>query len=324
MWTPIVDKKISLVTGSTGMLGKPLCRTLHSHGWRVVAVTRMQEAGPWDESIRADLTSHENFLIPSDIDVVFHLAGKAHALNETKQDEKEYFQINTEGTRRVLEAAKSSGVRRFVFFSSVKAMNEGGSECLDEASPCLPVTPYGKSKLEAERLVLEGNYVPEPVVLRLSMVYGPSPKGNLPRMIEAVARGRFPPIPEFGNRRSMVHVEDVVQAAILAAQRPEAAGKTYLVTDGQPYSTRELYEWICQALGKPIPGWRIPAVVFRGLAKIGDTIGTLRGRRFMFDSDTLEKLAGSAWYSSQKIEQELGLRAHHHLRKSLQDIIQTL
>jgi nucleoside-diphosphate-sugar epimerase len=323
MLTPIVDKKISLVTGSTGMLGRPLCHTLHSHGWRVTAVTRMQEAGPWDESIQTDLTSHETFSVPSDTDTVFHLAGKAHALSETRQDEKEYFQINTEGTRRILEAAKSSGVRRFVFFSSVKAMNEGGSECLDETSSCLPVTPYGKSKREAERLVLEGDYVPEPVVLRLSMVYGPSTKGNLPRMIEAVAKGRFPPIPEFGNQRSMVHVEDVVQAAILAAEKPEAIGQTYLVTDGQPYSTRELYEWICQALGKPVPGWRIPEVVFRGLAKVGDAIGALQGRRFMFDSDTLEKLAGSAYYSSQKIEQELGFRAHHHLRESLSDIIQT-
>jgi nucleoside-diphosphate-sugar epimerase len=95
------------------------------------------------------------------------------------------------------------------------------------------------------------------------------------------------------------------------------------VTDGQPYSTRELYEWICRALGKPVPVWQIPEVVFRGLAKIGDAIGALQGRRFMFDSDTLEKLAGSACYSSQKIEQKLGFQAKHHLRESLSSIIQT-
>ena len=130
-----------------------------------------------------------------------------------------------------------------------------------------------------------------------------------------------PPIPEFGNKRSMVHVEDVVKAAILAAERPKAIGQSYLVTDGQPYSTRELYEWICQALGKPVPAWRILEIVFRGLAKIGDAIGALQGRRFMFDSDTLEKLAGSAWYSSRKIEKELGFRPRRLLRETLSDII---
>ena len=313
----------ALITGASGFIGKELSSSLKNRDWHLQALLCRPSNGPWDETVIKDL----NNLTPDDvaegIDTVFHLAGKAHALSESTQDEDEYFRINTEGTRRILEAARSLGVRRFVFFSSVKAMNEGGPERLDESLPCLPVTPYGKSKLEAERLVLEGNFVPEPVVLRLTMVYGPSPKGNLPRMIEAISQGRFPPIPEFGNKRSMVHVEDVVQAALLAAEKTEAIGQTFIVTDGQPYSTRELYEWICHALGKPIPTWRVPEVMFRSLAKIGDAISTLRGRRFVFDSDTLEKLAGSAWYSSQKIEAGLGFQAKHHLRESLPHIIQT-
>lgn len=314
----------ALITGASGFIGQRLCSNLKNRGWHLQALLRRPASGPWHETVIKDLDNLTSDDIAEGIDTVFHLAGKAHALSETQQDEEEYFQINTEGTRRVLEAAQSSGVRRFVFFSSIKAMHEGGFERLDEASPCLPVTPYGKSKLEAERLVLEGNYVPEPVVLRLSMVYGPSRKGNLPRMIESVAKGHFPPIPEFGNKRSMVHVDDVVQAAILAADKPEASGQVYLVTDSQPYSTRELYEWICQALGKPIPGWRIPKIGLRVLAKIGDAIGALRGRRFMFDSDAFEKLAGSACYSSQKIEQELGFCARHHLQDSLPDITKSL
>ncbi|MEE8268970.1 MAG: NAD-dependent epimerase/dehydratase family protein [Nitrospinaceae bacterium] len=313
--------KKAFITGASGFIGHALCSQLFERGWHLRVLLRQNLKGPWQETVIGDLKSSLPRDLMEDIDVVFHLAGKAHVLRETQQDVVEYSRINTAGTGKMLEAAKSSGVRRFVFFSSVGAMDTGDSRCLDEASSCLPVTPYGKSKLEAERLVLKGNYVPEPVVLRLSMVYGPSAKGNLPRMIEAVKKGHFPPIPEFGNWRSMVHVEDVVQAALLAAERPEATGQTYIVTDGQPYSTRELYEWICQALGKPIPGWRIPEVVFRGLAKVGDIIGGVRGRRFMFDSDTLEKLAGSAWYSSQKIEKELGFHPQYHLRESLLNCI---
>jgi len=98
-------------------------------------------------------------------------------------------------------------------------------------------------------------------------------------------------------------------------------GQTYIVTDGQPYSTRWLYDWICEALGRPIPGWQIPEIVLGGLAKVGDAIGQLRGRRFIFDSDVLEKLTGSAWYSSKKIENELGFQAQYPLRESLRDII---
>jgi len=200
-------------------------------------------------------------------------------------------------------------------------MGEGGDECQDELAACYPGTPYGRSKLEAERLVLEGGYVPEPLVLRLSMVYGPTRKGNLPRMIRAVAKGRFPPLPETDNRRSMVHVDDVVQAALLAAENPVAAGKTYIVTDGETYSTRQIYEWICEALGKPVPGWHVPLPVLKALARAGDGVGRLRGRRFIFDSDALEKLVGSACYSSEKIARELSFDPKHHLRASLPEIV---
>ena len=310
------------MTGASGFVGRSLCSFLKARGCRVTAMLRRSAEGPWDETVLFDLSTQK---LPVDalagVDTVFHLAGKAHALSEIRQDEEEYFRINTEGTGALLEAARSAGVRRFVFISSVKAMGEGSDDCKDESAPCHPETPYGKSKLAAERLVLEGGYVPEPVVLRLSMVYGASRKGNLPRMIEAVAKGRFPPLPEFGNRRSMVHVEDVVQAALLAAEKPQAVGQTYIVTDGQDYSTRQLYEFICEALGKSVPAWTIPPWVLTVLAKVGDGIGRVRGRRFMFDSDALDKLAGSACYSSEKIEQELGFHARKNVRSALLEIV---
>jgi len=311
--------KRAFITGASGFIGRALCAQLFKQGWHLRVLLRQPATGPWHETVIGSLDDSRGLL--ENIDVVFHLAGKAHALNESKQDIGEYFRINTEGTRKLLEAAKDAGVGRFVFFSSVKAMGEGGPDCLDESTPCLPETPYGKSKLEAEQQVLQGNYIPEPVVLRLSMVYGPAMKGNVPRMIEAVAKGLFPPIPEFGNKRSLVHVDDVVQAAVLSAVKAEAAGQTYIVTDGQPCSTREMYEWICEALGKPAPGWHIPEIVFRGLARIGDVLGNLRGRRFMFDRDTWNKLSGSSWYSSQKIQNELGFHPSQRLRDSLPDIL---
>jgi len=311
-----------LVTGATGFLGRHLCMTLRERGHSVVAGLRREVRGPWDRVAFLDLAGGD--ISPSDLEgvsCVFHLAGKAHALSETAQDSKEYIQINTTGTRRLLEAAKEVGVRQLVFFSSVKAMGEGGADCIDESFGGEPTTAYGRSKRDAERLVLEGGYIPHATVLRLSMVYGPTNKGNLPRMIEAIARGRFPPMADLGNRRSMVHVEDVVQAALLAAKQAQAAGQTYILTDGRAYSTRQMYEWICEALGRPVPNLLVPPAVLTLLAKTGDAIGRLRGRRFMFDSDALEKLTGSACYCSEKIQRDLGFRPERDLRESLPEIV---
>ncbi len=313
------------VTGAGGFIGRQLCGVLQARGDDVTAGLRSESPGPWSRMLVHDLADRwPSASELKGVDCVFHLAGKAHALSESRQDEAEYFRINTEATRNLLANCRAAKVRRFVFLSSVKAAGEGGEAVSDETAVCRPDTPYGRSKLEAERLVVEGGYVPEPVVLRLSMVYGATRKGNLPHMIEAIHRGRFPPLPETGNRRSMVHVADVVQAALLAANAARAAGQVYIVTDGRDYSTREVYQWICEALGKSAPKWHIPIEALRALAKLGDVIGSLRNRRFVFDSDALIKLTGSAAYSSAKIQRDLGFRAELDLRTTLTEIVDHL
>jgi nucleoside-diphosphate-sugar epimerase len=311
-----------LVTGASGFIGQTLCSVLLESGAEVRKLGRSRSEHNvgsyyWDLSDDLDPTALEG------ADTIFHLAGKAHALSETHQDKDEYFQINVEGTRKLLQAAQHMGVHTFVYFSSVKVIRDM-EEVANELTTASPETSYGKSKLAAEKLVLEGDYVPHPVVIRPSMVYGNTEKGNLPKMIRAIRAGKFPPLPEMHNRRSMVHVNDVVQAAILAAEHEESAGKTYIVTDGKSYSTRQMYEWICEALHKPTPAWRLPLFMLKLMAKVGDFIGSFRGYRFIFDSDALEKLTGSACYSSAKIERELGFKASRNLREALPEIIQYL
>jgi nucleoside-diphosphate-sugar epimerase len=313
-----------LITGAEGFIGEQLRRELLRRNFFVRSLVRQsteKSVDIWNVDLAAD-----NFpsAVCNDIDIVFHLAGKAHSLAENRQDLAEYRHINTEGTRKLLEAAKLAGVKCFVFFSSVKAAGDCEVQPMDETTTVPADSPYGQSKYEAEQLVLNGGFVPHPVVIRPCMVYGNTDKGNLPRMIEAVRRGLFPPLPELRNRRSMVHVDDVVAAALLAAEKSEAAGQIYIVSDGQNYSTRQLYELIRAALGKSPIHWAIPLFVLKILAKIGDAIGRLRGRRFMFDSDALRKLTGSAWYSSAKIGRELGFQPQHSLRQSLPDIVRFL
>ena len=315
-------KKV-LITGANGFIGRVLVKQLLAEGVEVKVLVREKITALSLENIVLDLTEDWQINPCKDVDTVFHLAGKAHALSEIAADNQEYQQINTEGTHKLLEAAKQAGVEKFIFFSSVKAVGDMPT-MQDESNQKQADTPYGQSKRAAEQLVLSGGYVPHPVVIRPCMVYGNSEKGNLPKMISAIARGFFPPLPEVHNHRSMVHVEDLAKAALLAAQNPTAAGQIYIVSDGQDYSTRQLYEWICNALDKkPLP-FAIPVFVLKMLAKIGDVIGKTRRKRFMFDSDALDKLIGSAWYSAKKIENELGFKPKYDLQIALPAIVQYL
>jgi len=279
--------------------------------------------GPWDESFAVDLGREaplRNSL--AGVQAVFHLAGKVHDLAECTPDPGEYARVNLDGTRRLLEAARAAAVERFVFLSSVQAMGDTASACADETSTPHPATGYGRSKLEAEGLVLnESNGLPHAVCLRPPLVYGPGQKGNLDRMIRAVDRGLFPPLPDIGNKRSMVHVRDVVDAVLLAATRPQANRRCYIVTDGRAYSSREIHGAIADALGKRMPPWHVPLAALRAMARAGDLIGRVGGRRFIFDSAALEKLVGSAWYSSERISGELGFQATTDFAQALPEIV---
>jgi nucleoside-diphosphate-sugar epimerase len=154
------------------------------------------------------------------------------------------------------------------------------------------------------------------------MVYGVGNRGNLLRMIHAIDRGRFPPPPAIANRRSIVHVANVVQAAMLAAHSAVGDGESFIVTDAEPHGIRSMYERICLALGRTVPRWSVPEVALRAAGRAGDVIGRVRGRRFPVDSDAVAKLIGNAWYSSAKIERELGYRPEMELAGALPNIVE--
>jgi nucleoside-diphosphate-sugar epimerase len=122
----------------------------------------------------------------------------------------------------------------------------------------------------------------------------------------------------------MVHVEDVVSAALLSASHSRAPGNVFIVSDGVGYSTRQIYAMMCGALGRRLPSWQVPIAVLSLLGWTGDLIGKFRGRRFVFDSDALEKLIGSAWYNSQRIEDYLGFRPEWTLEKALPTMVADL
>ena len=292
------------VTGATGFIGQRLLRALESNP------ASFAHTQPSDIKILSR-RPHQDYktvicdleidLIPEDtlngIETVFHLAGFAHDIRDATEVEHLYRAVNVDATEQMAEIAVASGVKRFVFVSSVKA---GGNSV-----QCGPEGVYGKSKHEAELKVLEigrqsGMHIS---IVRSSLVYGPGVKGNLALMQRGIEQGWFPPIPETENRRSMIHVDDLVQALLLVAEDKRANGEIFIATDGVPHSSREIYDTICQSVGKKVPKWSVPKIVFKGLSLLNPRI-----------SYKVDKLLGDDYYSSDKLD-KLGFRA----KKSLKD-----
>ena len=203
----------SLVTGSSGFVGQRLVSAINK-GVRVLSRKRQLDL----ETVICDF---EKDSIPPNaldgIDTVFHLAGFAHNARDSTKIQNLYQKVNVDATIRLAKLAVKSNVKRFIFVSSVKA--GGGSTfraCASEKVHGDPEGIYGKTKREAELQLLKigkksGMHVS---IIRPSLVYGPNVKGNLKLMLSGIKKGWFPPLPETGNKRSMIHVDDLVRAIL--------------------------------------------------------------------------------------------------------------
>lgn len=317
------DVSRALVTGVTGFIGQVLCRRLQASGRPVRALVRSPQNGVWDDAVACELGREPlpNGAVDG-IDTIFHLAGVAHTWGAS---DNLYRQVNVDGTRALLDATIEAGVKRFVFFSSVKAVADPPPDkCVDENWTGPPSDAYGRSKREAEELVLAAarEHGFHAVVLRPTLVYGPGVKGNLARIIRLVASGRSLPLPDTGNRRSMVHVDDLVELAMIAAVSPAASGQCYIAADEGHHSTRELYVGLCTALDKSVPDWQLPAGVLRFVGRLGDLASTILHRPLPINSDMISRLLNSACYSGRRAMQELGWQPRHDLLANLPDMVE--
>ena len=295
-----------LISGATGFIGERLVGAVDAN---IRVLSRIEQ--PDYETVVCDLQSE---VIPDNtldgVDTVFHLAGFAHDLSDATKIQNIYQKVNVDATIRLAKLAVKSNVNRFIFVSSVKA--GGGSNfgvCVSEKDQGNPEGIYGKTKREAELELLKigkesGMHV---AIIRPSLVYGPNVKGNLKLMLAGIKKGWFPPLPETGNRRSMIHVDDLVRAILLVAKDECANGEIFIATDGTPHSSRYIYNAMCSALDKSIPKWSVPKILFDMASLVNPHI-----------KYKLNKLLGDECYSSAKLE-ALGFKA----KKTLKDMNET-
>ena len=299
----------ALVTGTTGFIGSQLVKTLENNGYSLRVLSR-NDNSDYDKVI-CDFGSER---IPESaldsIDIVFHLAGYTHDLVSDPIKDKIYYDVNVKATVDLIKIAVKKRVRKFIYISSVKA---GGmldkSRCMTENDQGTPNDIYGATKREAEIELLRigKNHDIDVSILRPALVYGVKMKGNLAIMMNGIKSGWFPPLPETHNKRSMISINDLIDAILLIASDKRANGRVYIATDGCYYSSRDIYKAMCQATGKNIPIWTTPKFVFSLLAWIGDIV-----KYIPFNSHRYNKIFGNECYSSVELH-KLGFTPKYDL-----------
>ncbi len=271
------------------------------------------EALPQPSPFTASVSWDELDRIPwSNLDAVVHLAGKAHDTKNVSEPQA-YFTINAGLTQRLIDritatSRDASSPIKFVLFSSVKAAADSVSGELTEDVPPNPMTPYGQSKLEAERIVTAATDSHPglilPYLLRPCMIHGPGNKGNLNLLYSLVRKGIPWPLGAFDNRRSFVSIDNVchVVEALLDHDTPthDTPPGTYNLADDEPISTNRLIGLIAEALGRKPHVWRCPAPLVRAAAMAGDRL------RLPLNRERLQKLTESYVVSNRKIKAALG------------------
>jgi nucleoside-diphosphate-sugar epimerase len=258
--------KTIALTGATGFIGWHLMSELSKRGYKVRALLRRPApfALQCDSAVIGDLARPQNLAAAFlDVDAVVHSAGIAHAVSGIPADD--YRTINTEGTVALAQAAARAGSRRFVFLSSIRAQAGPSSDItLTEDCEPRPTDNYGRSKLAAEQKLAKLDH--DWVSLRPVLVYGPGVKGNM-AALAGLARSRFPlPLGRLRAKRSLLAVDNLVDAIAHALAAPEPLCRPFIVTDPQPLTISEMIAAMRSAIGRqpgliPMPEWLLKIIL---------------------------------------------------------------
>ncbi len=283
-----------LLTGSTGFLGSTILKAL--------AEEEVYTLGRQKCSISVDLKHLPKELVLPKVDFVIHIAGKAHVVPKTLSEGNDFFETNVVGTKNLLANLENGRLpKTFVFISSVAVYGLATGNDISENADLLAKDPYGRSKIEAEAMIIEWaqKHAVKFLILRLPLIAGLNPPGNLGSMINGIKKGFYFNIGRGDAKKSIVLASDI--ALLIKNLSENVQSGIYNLTDGYHPNFAELSRCISAQLGGGgIPS--IPVNIATILAKFGDFIG---GRTF-FNSKILIKLSSCLTFDDSKARKDLG------------------
>ena len=285
------------MSGSTGFVGRNLIKYLPSKQFNIYPLERSDSKSAngfkW-HNLNADSLSTINTII--------HLAGKAHDTKQTSASQ-EYFEVNTELTKKLFDLFLTGSSTTFIFMSSVKAVADTVNSILNEDVDPNPQTAYGKSKQKAEEYLLSQK-LPEGkrlFILRPCMIHGPGNKGNLNLLYNFVQKGIPYPLSAYKNERSFLSVDNLNFIIAQIAGIPSIPGGIYNLADDTPLSTNEVVNIIAKENKITPKLWRINSRIINFLARTGDIL------HLPLNTERLKKLTESYVVSNKKIKKILNI-----------------
>jgi len=302
-----------LITGQNGFIGKALFDLLERQGQEVIGAVRIEQQAHKNKNIFpvGNINSKTNWLeILPDVDVVIHLANRAHVLNDHEKDPLAVFrEANVEGTAQLAKQAAKSGVKRFIFVSSVKVNGERTDvKPFSASDKPNPQDPYAVSKLEAEDVLrkISTQSSMEFVIIRPPLVYGEGVKGNFERLTRLIESGMPLPLASLTNKRSLISLENLVQLLAKCTFYPAVANQVLLVSDGSDISTPQLIKKIAHSINKPARLFRFPP----GLLKlVGSLIGQSNITRRLSENLQIDGITNRELTFDKKIRKKNGKKA---------------
>ena len=282
-----------LITGSTGFLGS-IIRNVLQNNYSIFGLSRS------NTEYNIQLQNNIPVFI-EDFNIVIHSAGKAHIFPKCDKENSEFFEVNVQGTQNLLKGIEQSKVlpKSFIFISTVAVYGVDQGENINENTPLLANDSYGKSKIQAEKLVLEWCQKNNVIctILRLPLLVGDNPPGNLGAMINGIKKGYYFNIGGGLARKSMVLADDVAKIILKASQ----IGGIYNLTDGYHPNFFELSNAITKQNKKSNP-LNIPFFIAKSIAIVGDLVGS----KFPLNSNKLKKITNDLTFDDSKARQVLG------------------
>jgi nucleoside-diphosphate-sugar epimerase len=304
----------TLVTGATGFIGKHLVKTLVEQGRDVRCLVRKTSDTQYLEKLGVelfygDLLNKDSLKgIVKGVNIVHHLAGEVYSRRSS-----DYYQINVDGTKNLLEVCLRWHIKRFIFLSSIQAAGPSLRQgiLLNERSPCKPITSYGISKLEAEKLIYKkykASAFPA-VIIRAPMVYGPgSLKCRSAALFQRINKGNFRLIGKNDHLISTCYIDNLIHGILLAETHKNAVGKTYFIADQKAHTLLEIANTIAQELMLKLPIGRVPVSVAYLITMLLLIPNKIFNFSRLFSWDTMREITNAWACNISFIESEMGYK----------------